>query len=445
MVSRYIYWQIIVRVIVIIVASIAGTWLTLATGHWVYAVVFGLIVLWFAVRLMYNLNDVNRKIAYFFNAVENEDATLHYPEKISHASFRDLNKSLNRVNNLIKEVKLKNREQEQYYSALLEQVPTGIMVINANGNILQANSTAKDLLHYRTLTHIVQLKRVDEAIYHALDNIKNGSPQQLVNVTYDNTSIQLTLRASEFKNRAERFTLIAVQDIHNELETKEAEAWIKLIRVLTHEIMNSISPITSLSETLLGYYQDGQTVDDQTLKNTVKGLEVINERGIGLIKFVESYRKLTKIPQPVLKNIRAKVLIDDIKTLMLNEPHFNQIVFKTDIQPEDLTLTIDKEQMTQVLINLITNALQALKNTEQPTIHIKAYKTEDNRMLIEVADNGKGIPPEIIDQIFIPFFTTKDQGSGIGLSLTKQIMRLHGGRIEVFSKLGQGSRFVLTF
>ncbi|PIF03172.1 MAG: hypothetical protein CR987_00635 [Draconibacterium sp.] len=439
--TRYFYIRLICYILLIIGLSGLGVWLFFKDYSFALIFLVALVILLVSFKILSSFDKIQEKITYFFNAVENEDSTLYFSENMSYKPLRELNKSLNRINMLIREAKLKNREQEQYFAALLEQVTTGIVVLNAKGNILQANTEAKKLLNYNTLTHIVQLKRVDENLYRAFEMLNTGN-RQLVKLTHNNNTTQLVLQATDFESSNEAFTLVSIQDIRNELDAKEVEAWLKLIRVLTHEIMNSITPITSLSETLLGYYTDDTIpISVQTTENTIKGLEVIKERGIGLIQFVESYRKLTKIPAPILKTLELKPFIEHLVLLVEDE----NITFKYQIIPENLTIDADEGQISQVLLNLIKNATQAVSGSENPIIKIVANLSENNRPQISVSDNGNGISEELLEQIFVPFFTTKENGSGVGLSISRQIMRNHGGNIKVISEEGKGSQFVLEF
>ena len=438
---------------IILLILLSGTLFLLARISLWYTVLPLAVIVWLALAIIRIFNRKKEKISYFFNAVENEDSTLYFSETIQHRSTKELNTSLNRVNRLIQDVKLRNREQEQYYGTLLEQVATGIVVINENGNILQANSSAKKLLNYQSLTHIEQLKRVDPNLHQAFLLLKEESTHQFVKTTHHNTIRHLSLQATTFRDHEKTLRIISIHDISNELDAKELESWQKLIRVLSHEIMNSITPITSLSETLLNYFiPPEKPVDKTTVANTVKGLEVINERGIGLIRFVESYRKLTRLSKPVLKHIDLRNLIERLLLLLENEPDFQRIQFSvetgtSDINVEtgtpDISVEADEAQLSQVLINLIKNAMYAVKDVANPHISVRAHYSQNGRCEIEVIDNGPGIPPEIMEQIFIPFFTTKENGSGIGLSLSRQIMKNHGGSIETVSSPGS-TVFTLT-
>ncbi len=443
-----------------------------------YAILPGLAIIWVVYRVIRLFNRVPRELSYFLDAVENEDSTLFFSEDVGHEPTKKMHESLNRLNRLIQEVKLSSREQERYYGILLEQVSTGIVVVNDKGNILLANRAAKELLNYPVLTHVEQLRRVDSNLHRVFSRLAQESRHQIVKEVYESGMMRLSLQATSFVNQGTALRVISIHDIRHELDAKELESWQKLIRVLTHEIMNSITPITSLSETLLKYDVPGsytaenavkgvaedltenaslgegdtvqmgtpgrKPVDEKTIANTVKGLEVINERGVGLIRFVESYRKLTRLSKPVLKPIALKGLIEHLLVLLENESDFHRIHFIVEINPADASVHVDEAQISQVLINLIKNAMQAVEGVDSPKIVISAAKSDRGFFEVSVMDNGPGISPEVMEQIFVPFFTTKESGSGIGLSLSRQIMKNHGGSIEVTSSPGH-TRFVLKF
>ena len=441
---RNTFIRLITYVFLLIAFSAISTWIILSSASNLYSIIPILVVALLVYRIIKLYNTTPEKIAYFLNAVENEDSMLHFPEKTRHKANAEMNKSLNRVNKLIQEVKIRNREQEQYYSLMLEQVATGIVVVNENGNVMQANSAAKNLLNYQSFNHIEQLKRIDTNLFNTFYRLKNGETHQFLKLTYKNNITHLSLRATSFLSHGDNLRIISVHDISNELDAKELESWQKLIRVLSHEIMNSITPITSLSETLLNYFiPPEKPLDKKTVANTVKGLEVINERGTGLIRFVESYRKLTRLSKPVLKHVNLRNLIEHLMLLLENEADFQRIQFNVETETPDICIKADEAQLSQVLINLIKNAMYAVKDITEPRISVRAHYTQNGRCEIQVIDNGSGIPPEIMEQIFIPFFTTKENGSGIGLSLSRQIMKNHGGSIEAVSSPGS-TVFTLT-
>ena len=441
---RNTFIRLITYVFLLIAFSAISTWIILSSASNLYSIIPILVVALLVYRIIKLYNTTPEKIAYFLNAVENEDSMLHFPEKTLHKANAEMNKSLNRVNKLIQEVKIRNREQEQYYSLMLEQVATGIVVVNENGNVMQANSAAKNLLNYQSFNHIEQLKRIDTNLFNTFYRLKNGETHQFLKLTYKNNITHLSLRATSFLSHGENLRIISVHDISNELDAKELESWQKLIRVLAHEIMNSITPITSLSETLLNYFiPPEKPLDKKTVANTVKGLEVINERGTGLIRFVESYRKLTRLSKPVLKHVNLRNLIEHLLLLLENEADFQRIQFNVETETPDIGIKADEAQLSQVLINLIKNAMYAVKDLKEPCISVRAHYLQNGCCEIQVIDNGPGIPPEIMEQIFIPFFTTKENGSGIGLSLSRQIMKNHGGSIEAVSSPGS-TVFTLT-
>jgi signal transduction histidine kinase len=245
--------------------------------------------------------------------------------------------------------------------------------------------------------------------------------------------------------------LVTVQDLHKELDEKENDSWVRLIRVLTHEIMNTITPITSISESLSKYYkvEKGELhwdkLSEDQIRNTVKGLNVIRVQGQDLMEFVQSYRSILDLPNPDKSLVQIKALLDRIQVLLRMEKSNQKLTFKIEVEPENLEFYMDEKQVAQVLINLSKNAIQSLNGQYNGELTIKAAINEQGRKYIEVMDNGPGISPEQMDEIFVPFFTTKQGGTGIGLSLSKQIMHLHGGNIRVHSVAYQNTSFILTF
>lgn len=445
MVSQHLYKKIVFRCLLLAATALLLGYLVFAEQVYILVAFVALIFIFEIAELINFLNRTNRKIAYFFDAVRNDDSTLKFPVNTGNRALDDLNDSLNKVNELIKNIKFELREQEQYFKAILEHVSIGIITYNEKGIIFLANSAAKNLLGHEHLTHINQIVRIDKKLFTALKELQPGD-RKLINFNTKSGAIQLSLKSTLFKTTQENFQLVAIQDIKNELEIKELESWIKLIRVLTHEIMNTVAPITSLSQTILGYFKnlEGKPPNEKIIQNTIKGLEVINERGTGLIGFVETYRKLTRIPRPEKKTIRVCEFIDNTITLIHFEPIDGNIKITRDVQPADLEISADKKQISQVLINLIKNAIEALKDSENAKIFVQARINENGRAQITVTDNGPGIPEDLADKIFIPFFTTKESGSGIGLSLSRQIMQLHGGTIKMKSQ-PQNTSFTIIF
>ncbi|MEZ5104559.1 MAG: ATP-binding protein [Draconibacterium sp.] len=446
MASRNFYLNIVFRVLLLAAVALVIGWIFFDRQVYFIGGFFVLIYVIQIAELINYLNRTNRKIAFFFDAIRNDDSTLNFPERTGSKSLSELNASLNKVNELIKKIKFELQEQEQYFKTIIEHISIGIITYNENGNIFLSNTSARNLLLNEHLNHIDQIKRIDKKLFSTLKELQPGD-NRLVSFTGNEGSVQLSLRSTHFKTATDNLQLVTIQDIRSEMDTKELESWIKLIRVLTHEIMNTIAPITSLSQTILGYFKnlEGNLPSEKIIGNTIKGLEVINERGVGLISFVESYRKLTRIPQPDKKPVDVAHLFETIITLIKYEPLNENVKITHELDSAGLEVSADKKQISQVLINLVKNSMEALKDNDEGIISIKGEYGENGRVQITVTDNGPGIPGEIMDKIFVPFFTTKESGSGIGLSLSRQIMLLHGGRLKVISKPNVQTVFTLEF
>ena len=450
MISRNLYLQIVFRVVLIVIPAMTAGWL-IASNHsalLIFLCFFVVIVL--AINLVNYLNSTNRKISYFLESVHNEDSTLSFPTNISDQSIREIYQGLNKVNKQIQELKIESRQQEQYFQTLLEHVATGIVTFNPKGFVLHANSAAKKMFGVDVLTHINQLERVNRNLFHAIRSIQPFE-QKLVSVITERGTIQLSLKSTSFKVKNNELMLLSVQDIRNELDEKELDSWMKLIRVLMHEIMNSIAPITSLSESLCKFFTiDGrpalpQELNEATIGTTLRGLNVIKEQGNGLMLFVESYRKMTRLPKPDKIVFKVEDLVTRIKVLYSSLENSEKVKLNISVNPPEMELLADENQISQVLINLAKNALQANEKNPEGKIQISVSYNTDRRPEICVTDNGPGIPDEILEQIFVPFFTTRENGSGIGLSLSRQIMRLHGGSLQVRSVPKKETVFCLRF
>ncbi|RIV34920.1 histidine kinase [Flagellimonas lutimaris] len=449
MASRNFYIQLILRVIFLSVTAIL---MAFSLSHkWYFTMgLCAVLMVTQVFSLITFINRTNRKISYFFDAIKNEDFTLRFPEGVTIESFKELNKSLNRVNGLIQEVHMQLQVREQYYQEILKQASIGIMTYNEKGHILFANPTLEHLLDYTPLNHIKQLKQVDENLYEIFKNFKPFQ-RKLFQLSNEREQIQLALKSTPLTLDGQFLQLVVVQDIHKELDEKETESWVRLIRVLTHEIMNTITPIASISDSIIKYYRKGDKItpmeelEEIQIKNTLKGLEVIKDQGGDLMDFVQSYRSLLHVPEPNKTLVKGKDLLEKIDVLMSARLIEGDSEFTTRCNPEDLEFYIDEKQISQVLINLAKNGLQSVESIEGGKVQVIAGVDENGSKYIEIQDNGPGIPPEVMDEIFVPFFTTKSEGTGIGLSLSKRVMQLHGGGIQVRSVPETETVFRLTF
>lgn len=447
MVSRHIYWQLILRIVLISAAAMGMGFFFFGGQYMLAALAFGFFVLQ-TIFLVRYVNQTNRKIAYFFDAIKNEDFTLRFPEKLSVKSLEELNHSLNMLNAMIQDIYLKKQAQEHYYQEILKHADIGILTVNNKGHIFYANPRVEKLLNYHPLNHIKQFNLIDTKLYELFAELKPFD-SHIFQLTNEREKTQLALKATSITVDKQSLLLVVVQDIHKELDEKETDSWVKLIRVLTHEIMNTITPITSISESVLKYFKKGENLisaeefAQHHIKSTVKGLEVIKEQGNDLMSFVQSYRTFLSVPEPDKKLIPAQKLLEKVRLLIEERTGEDHIKIELLIDPKNLELFIDEKQITQVLVNLGKNAKQSLENQADRKIKFVAGIDNKNKKFIKVWDNGPGIPEDLIDEIFIPFFTTKNTGTGIGLSLSKQIMRLHGGSIQVVSN--ENTVFTLTF
>lgn len=443
-------FNILFRIILIIVVAFV-TGLLCFSGHsFLICLLLMLVLIMQVSNLVRYQNKINEQINYFFEAVKNEDFSLVFPERKRDRIIQKLNRNLSDVNQQIQQIKISNQRQEQYFRALLEHVGTGILTYNEKGFVVHANGYVKKLLGMEQLTHLRQIEKVDIQLAHVLKQIQPHE-QRLIAFTGKSGQINLLIKATVFKSEQQQLMLLSVQDINQELDEKELDSWLRLIRVLTHEIMNSIAPVTSLSESLSSYYvKDGQAitkedVNDRIIQNTIRGLEIIREQGKGLIHFVELYRKFTRLPKPEKKPVQTDQLLE--KTVILNQHALTEghVRHSIRLRGTGLQIMADENLISQVLNNLMKNAIEALDGTNDSKIELASGKNDRGQMEITIKDNGPGIPPELINEIFVPFFTTRKNGNGIGLSLSRQIMRLHGGSLKVHSVPAKETVFTLVF
>lgn len=450
MISKWLSANIVIRVSLIAAFSILLGYFIFGSASLRFSLICAVIVVILTINLISFLNRTNRNIRFFFDSVRNDDSNLSFPVDNRTSSLRELNQSMNRVNQQIQNLKIENRQQEQYFQKILEHVGTGIITYNRKGFIFHANSAARRLLSTEVLTHLQQIERFDKKLYLVLKNIKS-SERHLVSVNTKEGEIQLSLKSSLAGLDNNELIILSIQDIKHELDEKEVDSWMRLIRVLMHEIMNSITPITSLSESLSNIYRSGEKpvspeeVTEKTIATTLQGLNVIKEQGKGLMEFVESYRKLTRIPKPELKPFKVSDLWSRVKILTdsLDKSMNAEIIFHA--ADPDIEIYADVNLISLVLINLIKNALEANEKNPECKINISSRFNAGNNPEICVSDNGPGISREHLEEIFIPFFTTREKGSGIGLSISRQIMGAHGGTLKVRSDPGKETVFCLTF
>jgi signal transduction histidine kinase len=428
----------------------AGAGFCVGKGMYAIAPLFLFVGIVCAVQLVVKFRQTNRSIGFFFDSIRNEDTTVNFPVNLGDKSLKALNHSMNELNEHIQEIKLENEYKEKYYRALIQQASIGLVVLNEQDEIELINEV---ICRYAGIspasTNMNLLKIKNEEFYKVLTRIESGE-----SVTFRNSlsgSVQLLLfRATVIKSGDKMVKLISVQDIRQELDEKELESYQKLISILTHEIMNSLAPMISVSKTLVNFYTADEgpvetgAVNDSMITTTVQGLKLIEEQGNGLVSFVNSYRRLTKIPEPVFQRFAVDDWLEQLTILFAERLRADQIELEILIGKPLAEIYADKNLVNQVVVNLINNAVDALRQIEeQRKILIELSAHRDNRVIIKISNNGPAIPAEIQEKIFIPFYTTKENGSGIGLSLSRQIMRSLKGSVSLVSNDQEGTVFTL--
>lgn len=398
------------------------------------------------------LEKSNREIVHFLESIHYDDFTNTYPERKSGSSRDLLYHEFNEILRKFREIRADKEAQHQYLRTIVQHIGIGIITFDVDGEVQIMNNAAKKLLDIKMIKNINQIGRDHPNLQNSFTELKTGG-RDLIKINKNEDEVQLAVYAIELSLLGKAFKLVSIQNIQSELEEKEMEAWQNLIRVLTHEIMNSVTPISSLAATveteLDEFLQNGKNINeipDDTIEDFYLSVKTIHNRSESLIKFVSDFRNMTRIKLPTLEQVEVEDMIKHVLMLLKPDSEKANITVNCSVKP-NLTVNIDREQIEQVIINVVKNAIQALAAAEKEnkSLTITAMPIESGGAFISVADNGTGIEEEALKKIFIPFFTTKKNGSGIGLSLSKQIMRKHGGNITAKSQIGEGTEFLLKF
>lgn len=407
-----------------------------------------LIVIFQLVDIFRFVSQTNRKLTRFLESVRYSDFISGFTSdnKLGR-SFKDLNVAFNEVLEAFRKARSEKEEHWQYLNTVVQQVRTGILSFDDEGNVQIINANAKRFLGVNTLRNIRELLSSNPKLYHALNSVGPGKSE----LYKGGNDLYLTLQSTDLRIRGADVKLITLQNIQPELQKQELEAWQNLTRVLRHEIMNSITPISSLTSTLREILEHDMErknghfeLKEEGAEDLKEGLSTIENRSKGLIKFIDAYREYTSLPKPTMTLVRLKDVIDKVAQLMKPELRKTEIEFHSECSSEYLTIQADVEMIEQVLINLLKNAIEALAETPDPKLQLIG-RYDENSVKIEVIDNGPGIIREAIEHIFVPFYTTKRTGSGIGLSLSRQIMQMHNGSITVDSEPDVRTVFTLRF
>lgn len=439
----YLLWtRVILLIVVCTIAVVSFT----VWAMYPVTFVFVIIIIVQCYNLHHFLNSSNRKLSHFLDSVQYSDfvTTFSVDNKLG-ATFKGLNKSFNNVLEAFRKARIEKEEHLQYLNLVVEHVDTGLISFDETGKVDVVNNIAIHLLGVRKIHHMDALKNKNKTLYDTIWNLKIGDKTMFI--VRDN--IHLSIRATQFVRGGQFIKLIALHNIHSELAKNELDSWQNLLSVLRHEIMNSMTPISSLSSTMksildedLVKKENNYELNESVLGDLTESLDTISSRSKGLITFIQGYRDYTSLPKPILASINVSNLINQVGQLMRQD---SPIQIQVNCTPQNLEIVADEHLIEQVLINLVKNAKEAIrKDNENPEIKISAYK-KHQYTIIEVEDNGLGIVPEAIDKIFIPFYTNKKSGSGIGLSISKQIMNLHNGSLQVSSEPEVKTVFRLVF
>jgi two-component system nitrogen regulation sensor histidine kinase NtrY len=448
MVSRTFRTLSLFRIVVLGATIGLFCYLLLNTSLYLTTAVVLVVIVYQVYSLMRFVESSNRRLIRFLNAIRHSDFSQSFATGLRGKDFDELNRAFTQVISRFRDVGLEREEYGRYLQTVVDHVGIGLLAFSEDGEVELINPAAKRLLGLSHLRNIQGLKQCMPRFLEAIHTSRAGG-RDLVKTMHDDAIVQLAVDRTELVLRKKKLALVSFQNIGNELDRREMEAWQNLIRVLTHEIKNSLTPIASLSTTLQDALvsQPGEsvTVPPARLDDMNEALATIGKRSQGLLRFVEAYRDLTHIPKPQFEVIGVQALFDRLETLVAPHLSGKRISVSFSLEPESLQVTGDPRLLEQVLLNLILNAIQALDGHMEPRIAISAMLDERGRTLIRVTDNGPGIVKDALERIFIPFFSTKKEGSGIGLSLSRQIMRLHRGDLTVRSGPHQETTFTMRF
>lgn len=421
------------------------------TSLYATATVVAFICVYQIYALIHYVERTNLELSRFLRSIRYADFSQTFSSRGRGRSFNELNEAFSEVVEEFQKARAEKEEHFQYLQTVIQHIGVGLIAFTPDGEATLVNTAAKRLLNIDQLVNIMSLDAVSKGIASTLLGMKSGE-KMLIKAEIYKEPVELVVYATEMKLRGQHQTLVSIQNIRTELDEKEVEAWQQLIRVLTHEIMNSITPISSLASTVndmlrptAGAGGESKSLGTEAIHDIRGAVETIEKRSQGLLQFVDAYRTLTRIPAPKFQIVSIAELFGRVEQLMRQRLAESHITLKRVVDPSSLELTADPGMIEQVLINLILNAADALRDSPDPAVTLSACIGDRGKIVLEVSDNGPGIPKEVQEKIFVPFFTTKPNGSGIGLSLSRQIVRMHGGMILLNSEPGKQTTFTLRF
>lgn len=443
------YFILIVRIVLIVITGILLSFFISQTDKIMASIISFVLIIIQTVSLIKYINKTNTDLASFLLRIHSKDTAVNYEDTQLLKNFKGLNISFEQINRELQQIRIENEQKSHYLNAIVNHVKVGIIAFDENGEIELFNPEASRILQCENFKFMNTLEERLSDFHHAITNTSNDKTQ-IIKLNLSTEIINLTIKKTIIKVGIKIIHIISFQNIQRELDHNELESWQKLIQVLNHELMNSLTPITTLSKTTKKYiHEDGvvkkaSELSDEIVKDIAINTDIIEERGKGLIDFIRVYKDISKNPKMNLSTFNVAQSIQKVQKFYQQNFNDQQIRFEQEI-PNNLELKADEALLEQILINLIKNAIEALKENANAQIKIQGFLSKDGDTVIRIEDNGVGIPESEIDKIFTPFYSTKENGSGIGLSLSKQIMHLHKGSISVISEPNKNTSFILRF
>ncbi|MCC6462729.1 MAG: GHKL domain-containing protein [Saprospiraceae bacterium] len=439
---RFFKTKILLHVLLIVLLLGGVVYGVYRPGYTGPALLAGLAALGVVISLFRLVEKTNSEIAAFLLNIKYDDYTATYTTQEPDQSFRELYGAFNVITDKFRDIRQEKEAQFQYLQAIVEHVDTGLICFDKEGRTLLMNRALQRLLHKSYFTDIASVERFNPPLFVAMDGLLPGE-RQLVKLVVQNQILQLAVRTTILKLKNGEYHLYSLQNISAELEEQEVQSWQKLIRILTHEIMNSVTPVATLAATASEMVGKFNTFDGDAADDIRTAVRAIQKRSEGLLHFTETYRQLTRIPPPKFQDVSPVALLENVVTLFKPTLAEKKIVLEKQFSATPMSIQADPELMDQVLINLLKNAIEAVEGRADAHITLNVARDLEGTVIIQLADNGPGVPEDLQEQIFMPFFTTKNEGSGIGLSLCRQIIQMHKGNLNVVSAEGEGATFVI--
>ena len=450
MVSRHFVAALILRLVVVGMVMAVVIWLLLEPGYHSATLLTAIVLALLVAELWHFVSRTNREVARFLDAVRFADYSQRFDFDKAGSGFADLGRTFTRIIDEMRDRRAGQESEMRRLKALIEHIPVPLMTVHADDAITLQNNAARRLFGATHVTRVNDLRQFGPGFARAVDAAIPGD-RELVTFTVEGAEYQLTLAATEVIIDGDRERLISLQDIQSEIDATQAEAWQDLVRVLTHEIMNSITPVTSLAQTAAELVDDivrgtgPESPIAEELEDVQSAVATVARRSDSLLQFIDSYRQISRLAPPEKKRVALADLFETVTSLAKAEWDDSGVALASNVEPSGLYVYADRDLLEPVLLNLLRNAWQATKGMDGPRIEIRGRLNRRGNTVIEIEDNGHGVPDEIATKIFVPFFTTREGGSGVGLALARQVMIAHGGFIRLGKKSGAGTTFTLTF